>query len=252
MVTYLIRRVLNFIPTFVLMSFMVFLILEIAPGDPLTRYEQALMVTYNYSLDAAEARTDQLRSLYGLDRNFVLRFFTWLANFMRGEFGVSFNNFRPVSDLIGQRLLYSLAISSSALIFMYMVGVPVGLWTAYRQYGVSDYAVSVVAFIGLSIPNFFLALLVLVGLLFFFDIPPPQRLFSPEYVDAPWSLGKLLDAGRGLILPVLVIGTEGLAKTCASRAPTCSTGCRTSTCARHAPRDWRSRRWCSSTPSGWR
>ena len=204
MATYLIRRVLNFIPTFVLMSFVVFLILEIAPGDPLTRYEQALMVTYNYSIDAAEARTDQLRTLYGLDRNFVLRFFTWLANFLLGEFGVS------------------------------------------------DYAVSVVAFIGLSIPNFFLALLVLVGLLFFFDIPPPQRLFSPEYVDAPWSLGKLLDAGRGLILPVLVIGTEGLAKTCASRAPTCSTGCRTSTCARHAPRDWRSRRWCSSTPSGWR
>ena len=195
---------LNFIPTFVLMSFVVFLILEIAPGDPLTRYEQALVVTYNYSIDAAEARTDQLRTLYGLDRNFVLRFFTWLANFLLGEFGVS------------------------------------------------DYAVSVVAFIGLSIPNFFLALLVLVGLLFFFDIPPPQRLFSPEYVDAPWSLGKLLDAGRGLILPVLVIGTEGLAKTCASRAPTCSTGCRTSTCARHAPRDWRSRRWCSSTPSGWR
>ena len=204
MATYLIRRVLNFIPTFVLMSFVVFLILEIAPGDPLTRYEQALMVTYNYSIDAAEARTDQLRTLYGLDRNFVLRFFTWLVNFLLGEFGVS------------------------------------------------DYAVSVVAFIGLSIPNFFLALLVLVGLLFFFDIPPPQRLFSPEYVDAPWSLGKLLDAGRGLILPVLVIGTEGLAKTCASRAPTCSTGCRTSTCARHAPRDWRSRRWCSSTPSGWR
>ena len=204
MATYLIRRVLNFIPTFVLMSFVVFLILEIAPGDPLTRYEQALVVTYNYSIDAAEARTDQLRTLYGLDRNFVLRFFTWLANFLLGEFGVS------------------------------------------------DYAVSVVAFIGLSIPNFFLALLVLVGLLFFFDIPPPQRLFSPEYVDAPWSLGKLLDAGRGLILPVLVIGTEGLAKTCASRAPTCSTGCRTSTCARHAPRDWRSRRWCSSTPSGWR
>ena len=204
MATYLIRRVLNFIPTFVLMSFVVFLILEIAPGDPLTRYEQALMVTYNYSIDAAEARTDQLRTLYGLDRNFVLRFFTWLANFLLGEFGVS------------------------------------------------DYAVSVVAFIGLSIPNFFLALLVLVGLLFFFDIPPPQRLFSPEYVDAPWSLGKLLDAGRGLILPVLVSGTEGLAKTCASRAPTCSTGCRTSTCARHAPRDWRSRRWCSSTPSGWR
>ena len=204
MATYLIRRVLNFIPTFVLMSFVVFLILEIAPGDPLTRYEQALMVTYNYSIDAAEARTDQLRTLYGLDRNFVLRFFTWLVNFLLGEFGVS------------------------------------------------DYAVSVVAFIGLSIPNFFLALLVLVGLLFFFDIPPPQRLFSPEYVDAPWSLGKLLDAGRGLILPVLVSGTEGLAKTCASRAPTCSTGCRTSTCARHAPRDWRSRRWCSSTPSGWR
>ena len=203
MATYLIRRVLNFIPTFVLMSFVVFLILEIAPGDPLTRYEQALVVTYNYSIDAAEARTDQLRTLYGLDRNFVLRFFTWLVNFLLGEFGVS------------------------------------------------DYAVSVVAFIGLSIPNFFLALLVLVGLLFFFDIPPPQRLFSPEYVDAPWSLGKLLDAGRGLILPVLVIGTEGLAKTCASRAPTCSTGCRTSTCARHAPRDWRSRRWCSSTPSGW-
>ena len=134
---------------------------EIVIDNADIRYEQALVVTYNYSLDAAEAHTDQLRSLYGLDRNFVLRFFTWLVNFLRGEFGVSFNNFRPVSDLIGQRPLYSIAISSSALIFMYVVGVPIGLWTAYRQYGVSDYAVSVVAFIGLSIPNFFLALLVI-------------------------------------------------------------------------------------------
>ena len=211
------------------------------------------MVTYNYSIDAAEARTDQLRTLYGLDRNFFLRFFTWLANFLRGEFGVSFNNFRPVSDLIGQRLLYSIAISASALIFMYVVGVPIGLWTAYRQYGVSDYAVSVVAFIGLSIPNFFLALLVLVGLLFFFDIPPPQGLFSPEYVDAPVEPGQA--AGRGARADPAGAGDRhrGAGQDRAQlRAPTCSTGCRTNMCARRAPRGWGNRRWCSSTRSGWR
>lgn len=194
------------------MSIIVFSLLDVVPGDPITYYEQGLMSERGMSADAARAHADVLRSIYGLDGPFVQRYVMWFTNFLRGNFGVSFNNFRPVSEIIGQRLFYSLIISSSALIFMYLVGVPLGIWTAYRQYKVDDYVATFFAFVGISIPNFFLALLLLVGLLFYFGVSPPQGLFSPEYLGEPWSLGKVLDMLRGLILPVLVIGTEGVAK----------------------------------------
>jgi peptide/nickel transport system permease protein len=209
---YVIRRILLIVPTLIAMSFVVFAILALSPGDPLTRYEQALQTTYNYSPDAAKQRTDLLRERYGIDQPFLVRYVTWVGHFVTGDFGVSFDNFRPVADLVGPRLAYSLTISMSAFIFMYVVGVPIGIWTAYRQYGVADYVASVGSFLGLSIPDFFLALLVLVALLMFFNMPPPQGLFSPEFQDAPWSIAKFLDLVRGLVLPVLIIGSQGLAK----------------------------------------
>ncbi len=190
--SYVVRRIANFVPTLVIMSFVVFVILTLAPGDPLTRYEQALQVTYNYSAKAAKDRTDLLRERYGFTQPFVVRYVNWLGRFMQGDFGVSFDNFQPVSNLVGPRLLYSMTISLSAFVFMYVIGIPIGIWTAYRQYGISDYVVSVGAFLGLSIPDFFLALLVLVGLFYIFDIPPPQGLFSPQYVDAPWTAASEL------------------------------------------------------------
>ncbi|QMV02912.1 ABC transporter permease subunit [Devosia sp. D6-9] len=212
MATYILRRLILFVPTLLAMSLVVFAILALAPGDPLTRYEQALQTTYNYSAEAAQQRTDLLRERYGIDQPFLGRYATWVGQFVTGDFGVSFENFQPVADLVGPRLLYSLVISLSAFVFMYVVGVPIGIWTAYRQYGVTDYVASVGSFLGLSIPDFFLALLVLVALYVWFNVPPPQGLFSPEFVDAPWTLDKVLDLIRGLILPVLIIGSQGLAK----------------------------------------
>lgn len=212
MLAYVLRRIALFVPTLLAMSLVVFSILALTPGDPLTRYEQALVTTYEYSTDAAKERTDLLRERYGIDQPFLQRYFTWARQFVAGDFGVSFDSFQPVADLIGPRLAYSVVISLSAFVFMYLVGVPIGIWTAYRQYGVVDYVASVGSFLGLSIPDFFLALLVLVALFVWFSVPPPQGLFSPEFVDAPWSVAKFLDLVRGLILPVLIIGSQGLAK----------------------------------------
>jgi peptide/nickel transport system permease protein len=212
MFAYVARRLVLFVPTLIAMSFVAFSILTLAPGDPLTRYEQALQQTYNYSPESAKERTDLLRERYGIDQPFLKRYATWLGQFATGDFGVSFDNFKPVGELIGPRLAYSMVISMSAFVFMYVVGVPIGIWTAYRQYGIADYAASVGSFLGLSIPDFFLALLVLVALVVWFNVPPPQGLFSPEFIDAPWSVAKLLDMLRGLVLPVLIIGSQGLAK----------------------------------------
>jgi peptide/nickel transport system permease protein len=210
--SYIVRRVLLFVPTLIAMSLVVFMILAMSPGDPLTRYEQALQTTYNYSADAAEERTDLLRDRYGIEQPFLARYLTWLGQFATGDFGVSFENFQNVSDLVGPRLLNSLVISLSAFVFMYVFGVIIGIYSAYRQYGVVDYLASVGSFLGLSIPEFFSALLILVALLVFFNVPPPQGLFSPEFIDAPWSIEKFMDLLRGLILPVLIIGSQGLAK----------------------------------------
>jgi peptide/nickel transport system permease protein len=206
------RLLVVFVSTLIAMSLVVFAILAMSPGDPLTRYEQALQDTYNYSADAAHERTDLLRERYGISRPFFQRYLTWLGQFVTGDFGVSFENFQNVADLVAPRLAYSLLISLSAFVFMYVFGVAIGIYSAYRQYGIVDYIASVGSFLGLSIPEFFSALLALVALLMFFNVPPPQGLFSPEFIDAPWSLAKLLDLMRGLILPVLIIGMQGLAK----------------------------------------
>ena len=100
MAAYIVRRLVLFVPTLIAMSLVVFSILALAPGDPLTRYEQALQTTYNYSAEAAQQRTDLLRERYGIDQPFVARYATWLGQFVTGDFGVSFENFQPVADLV--------------------------------------------------------------------------------------------------------------------------------------------------------
>ena len=208
MVTYFFRRILLMVPTFFIVSVLVFAIQEMAPGDfvmsQLAAQQQSGGMTYT------EEEIEALKKQYGLDRSPVIRYFQWMGNFLRGDFGTSYQHHRPVTELIGERILLSATLSYATILFIWVVSIPAGVWCATHRYSFSDMTISIFGFIGMSIPNFLLALVFLYGALSFFGMDL-SGLFSPEYVDAPWSFGKFIDLLLHLWIPVLILGTAGTA-----------------------------------------
>lgn len=140
----------------------------------------------------------------------MVQYGTWILNFLRGDMGESFEYRKEVSGLLAKRVPYSIMISLLSLIFVYAVGIPIGVYSALNQNTLGDYIATIAGFIGLSIPNFFLALILMVFGLYVLDIPV-GGLFSPEYEDAPWSFSKFADFLQHVWIAVLVIGTSGTA-----------------------------------------
>ena len=151
-----------------------------------------------------------LKLRYGLDKPFVAQYFGWIWNFVRGDMGMSFEANKQVSQLIGDRLLLTFIISFTSLVFIFAVSIPIGIYSATHQYSAGDYTFTVVGFLGLATPNFLLAL-VLMYVAFAFFGESVGGLFSPEYIEASWSLGKVWDLLKHLWIPVIVVGTAGTA-----------------------------------------
>lgn len=207
MTTYLIKRIFWMIPTVFLISIISFAVIELPPGDFLTSYVVALQ--------ASGAEVDQsviasLERQYGLGRPLHIRYLRWMQNALRGNFGQSWSYNRPVSDLIVERLPMTVVVALGALIFMYAMAIPIGIFSAFRQYSLWDYTFTTIGFLGLSIPNFLLALVLMFIFHQTFGISI-GGLFSPEYRVAPWSLGRIIDLLRHLWVPAIVIGTAGTA-----------------------------------------
>lgn len=210
MKTYILRRLLYFIPTLVLISVIIFIVITLPPGDPLTSYEQHLITEMNYTSEEAKAVTDHIRKWYGIGKPKPIEYLVWISRFITGDFGYSFAHHTEVSKIIGERVFYSLLISIVTLAFTWIVGIPIGILSATRRYSFGDYLFTLLGFIGLAIPNFFLALLLLSMLWFVFGVPPPSGILSQQFIDAPWSLAKTLDLLKHLWLPVIVVGTAGV------------------------------------------
>jgi peptide/nickel transport system permease protein len=152
-----------------------------------------------------------LRKQYGLDEPIWVQYWIWISNILfEGDFGRSFDWDAPVSDLLWNRLGLTFVLAFTALIVTWIVSFPIGIYSAVRKYSVGDYIATIFAFIGLAIPNFLLALILMYVCLRFFGISI-DGLFSAEYVDAPWSWAKLLDLGQHLIIPVIVLASSGTA-----------------------------------------
>jgi peptide/nickel transport system permease protein len=152
-----------------------------------------------------------LRTVYGLDRPFTEQYVRWISDIvLRGDFGDSFRWNLPVSTLIGERLGLTVALSLSTLMFIWLVAIPIGILSAVRQYSVWDYLFTFIGFIGLAVPSFLIAL-VLMYISFKYFGQSVGGLFSPEYLDAPWSVEKALDLMSHLWIPMLVLGTAGTA-----------------------------------------
>jgi len=195
----------------ILVSFVSFLIIELPPGDFLTQKLQELQARGDRS---AELRIAEYRARYKLDEPLMERYWNWISNFIKGDFGESFEFERPVREIIGQRALMSVLLALSSIIIVWCLAIPIGVYSATHQYSAGDQVITTISFLGLGMPGFLLALLVL----FFAMMVLKQEvggLFSREFQDAPWSLAKVWDLLKHLWVPALissVTGTAGLVR----------------------------------------
>jgi len=207
MLHYVARRLLLMIPTLFVISLLVYLIINLPPGDCVTAQIDELL-----SRGDADAlvRADELRALYGLDHSVWYRYFHWIGGIFRWDFGLSCQDTVPVKDLIGERLALTVLMESCTIIFIWTVSFVIGVYAATHQYQAGDYAASFLGFLGLAIPNFLLALVLLYVGKVYFGISI-GGLMDPEFIEKPLSWGKFVSVSKHLVIPVIVIGTAGTA-----------------------------------------
>ncbi|MBE2184018.1 MAG: ABC transporter permease [Anaerolineae bacterium] len=208
MALYIFKRCLFVIPTLIAISIVSFAIINLPPGDYVDRL---VAEGKNRGENMSEEQIAGLRTVYGLDRPITEQYIRWISDIvLRGDFGDSFRWNLPVSTLIGERLLLTVALSLSTLFFIWIVAIPIGILSAVKQYSIWDYVFTFIGFIGLAIPNFLIAL-ALMYVSFKYLGQSVGGLFSPEYLDAPWSLEKVLDLTSHIWIPMVVLGTAGTA-----------------------------------------
>jgi len=208
MLAYVVRRLLIMIPTLIAISIISFAIIQLPPGDFLTTYVAQLSVS-GEAVD--EAELDSLKSRFGLDRPIYEQYFLWAWNFLHGDFGHSFEWNKPVATLVGERLPLTILISVCTIIFTWIIAIPIGIYSAVRQYSWVDYLLTLIGFIGLATPNFLFAL-VLLWFSYSYLGMSIGGLFSPEFADAPWTAAKFVDMLKHLWIPVMIVGTGHTAK----------------------------------------
>jgi len=191
-----------------IISVIAFIIIQLPPGDYLTSY---IIQLRTQGTDVSESEIASLRKQYGLGLPIYQQYFKWMWKMLHGDFGKSFQyGQRMVSELIAERLPLTVAINIFATIFVYIVAIPIGIYSATHQYSVGDYIFTVIGFSGLAIPNFLFALILMLFFYKYFGISI-GGLFSPQYKMAPWSLDKFLDMLKHLPVPIIVEGTAGTA-----------------------------------------
>jgi len=207
MLTYVVRRILTMIPTLLAISAIVFVIIQLPPGDYFTSLVNELQ-SRGESVDAAKLAF--LKEQYGFDKPVYLQYFHWLVGMLNGDFGYSFEHDQPVSAVVGDRLFFTFIVSFTTIIFTWAVAFPIGVYSAVRQYSVGDYGLTFIGFIGLATPNFLLALVLQYLAHIWFDVSI-GGLVDPEFVDEPWSWAKAVSVMQHIWIPVIVIGTAGTA-----------------------------------------
>lgn len=188
-------------------SVVAFVIIQLPPGDYLSSYIMQLELS-GQILDEAEVAS--LERQYGLDQPIYVQYFKWMWKMLHGDFGLSFEWNRPAREIIASRLPLTIILALFTLFFTYGLAIPIGIYSATHQYSVGDYGFTVVGFAGLAIPNFLLALALMFIFYRYFGLKL-GGLFSREYMDAAWSIGRFVDMLKHLPIPIFVIGTAGTA-----------------------------------------
>ena len=207
MLSYIVRRLFLMIPTILAISAIVFVIIQLPPGDYFTSVVTELQ-SRGESVD--KAKLEFLKSQYGFDKPLYVQYFHWVGGMLKGDFGYSFEHDQPVVDVVGDRLLLTFIVSFTTIIFTWAIAFPIGVYSAVKQYSVGDYGLTFIGFIGLATPNFLLALILQYFAHIWFDVSI-GGLMDPIYVDQPWTWEKSLSVMQHIWIPVLVIGTAGTA-----------------------------------------
>jgi peptide/nickel transport system permease protein len=205
--SYVIRRCLGMVPTLAVISLIVFVVIQLPPGDIVTSTLDRLEAT---GIETSDDRVQNLRAQYNLDDPMPVQYLRWIGGFITGDMGYSFMFARPVNELVWERIGYTLLITVSALVFTWVFALPIGIYSAVRQYSIGDYTFTTLGLLGLATPNFLLALLLMYVGYEWFGVSM-GGLFSPEYLNAPWSWDRSRDLLAHLWIPVVVIGTGGMA-----------------------------------------
>ena len=207
MLNYVIKRLLLMIPTLVVISILVFIIIQLPPGDYLETYIAELQ-SQGESVD--QDKIQFLRQQYGLDKPMYEQYLVWATGMLRGDFGYSFEYNLPVSEVVGDRMFLTVIVSLVTVLFTWIIAFPIGIYSATHQYSWGDYGLSFLGFVGLATPNFLLALVMLYFANVYFGTSI-GGLMDPEYINQPWSWGKFQSVLAHLWIPVIVIGTSGTA-----------------------------------------
>ena len=208
MLSYIARRLLLFTPMLFVISILVFILIQLPPGDYLSSYIDHLAES---GAVVDQALIDNLTHRYGLDRPIYEQYVRWMGNIiLDGDFGRSFAWNKPVSELIWERLGWTFAISLASLLVTWVLAFPIGVYSATHQYSVADYIVTFLGFIGRATPGFLLALILMwIGYVNFGV--HMGGLFDPEFETAPWSLAKIGNLLQHAWVPLVVLGTGGAA-----------------------------------------
>lgn len=207
MFRYIITRIGAMIPTLLLASIVIFTIIQLPPGDYVETHIGELIAS-GESVDLERAQ--YLRQEYGLDQPMVQRYFSWIGNFIIGDFGYSFEHQRPVSEVVGNSLFFTILLSFFTIILTWVIAFPIGIYSATHQYSWGDYGLTFVGLLGMATPNFLLALIMMYLLRTWFGTSI-GGLMDAEYIGQDMSWGKFWSIMEHLIVPTIVIGTSGTA-----------------------------------------
>jgi peptide/nickel transport system permease protein len=208
MLTYIVRRLFGMVPTLFVVSVLTFIIIQLPPGDFLTTLSTQAAATGS-SMD--EGAMEAMRRQYGLDQPMYVQYLSWIAGFPRGDFGYSVEWKAPVSELITSRLGFTLLFSVLALVFTWIVAIPIGIYSATHQYSWGDVLLTFLGFLGLSIPAFMLGLVYLFVAAFWFNASV-GGLMTPGLENAPWDVAKVVDVVNHLFWPTIIVGAAGTAQ----------------------------------------
>lgn len=207
MAQFIIRRLIYAVVTLWVISVMSFIIIQLPPGDFLTSYVASLA---EMGTTVSSDQVQIMRESYGLDKPIYVQYFKWISGVIRGDFGRSMEWGVPVSELIWDRLGMSILIGLCSILFVWSVAIPIGVFSATHQYSILDYISTFLGFLGLAIPDFLLAL-VLMWIAYSVFGQDVGGLFSPQFKDAPWSFDKVIDLIKHIWIPMIVVGTAGTA-----------------------------------------
>jgi peptide/nickel transport system permease protein len=208
MLSYIVKRILRMIPQLLLLSILCFIIIQLPPGDFLTEMLERLEAIGS---DFDQAQVERWREYYGLNQPMYVQYLKWIWRIVtRGDFGYSHTRNEPVLDIIAGRIPLTFAIALGAAIITWIIAIPIGIFVAVHQYSVFDYSFTVLGFIGLAVPGFLLAMVVM----YFAYTELGIRvggLFSSDMRLEPWSWAKFVDLLQHIWVPILLIGIGGTA-----------------------------------------